>query len=234
MLLSWRPVVKLRNVARSVGLTRLIARLGYSARYEERFGRALIGSIRPGDVVWDVGANIGFYAAQFAERVGPSGTVVAFEPVPQCFRELSRAVAGASNVRLVNAGLGSVSGTVRFDVGDGSVHQNARVLEGSAAPGTTVLELPIYSGDEAAASQALPHPTLAKVDVEGFELDVLRGMSGLLRSERCHDVFVELHFGVLAKRGQPGAPDEIVRLLRDLGYTVKWVDPSHVHATRGA
>lgn len=232
MLLSWGPVVQLRSIARSIGLTRLIGRLRAGSKYEERFGDAMLAALRPGDVVWDIGANVGFYSAKFAQGVGPGGKVVAFEPVPLCFRELAAAVAGCPNVRAVNAGLGIASGRVTFDVGDGTVNPNARIVEGPAAPGASVLELPIYAGEDAATALGLPPPTFAKVDVEGFELDVLRGMRGLLGSANCHDVFVEVHFGLLAQRRLPSAPDQIVTLLKDLGYKVAWVDASHVHASR--
>ncbi len=231
MLLTWGPVVKLRNVARSMGLTRLIGRWRNAAGYEERFGNAMLGAVRPGDVIWDIGANIGHYTELFSRAAGERGTVVAFEPVPGCFQQLSQRVTGCANVRLVNAGLGRASGTVNFDVGDGSVHPNARIVENGGAGGK-VMQLPIYSGDDAASKQGLPRPNIAKVDVEGFELDVLQGMGGVLRDGACRDIFVEVHFGLLAQRGMTTAPDEIVGLLRGAGFEVRWVDASHIHAHR--
>ncbi len=232
MLLTWGPVVRLRNVARSIGLTRLIGKWRNAAGYEERFGNSMLQAVRPGDTVWDVGANVGFYTAKFSDATGERGTVVAFEPVPGCFQRLSQQVLGRSNVRLVNAGLGRSSGTVSFDVGDGSVHPNARIVEGGASGGGKVLQLPVYTGDDAVRAQGLPAPNLAKIDVEGFELDVLTGMETVLRSSECRDVFVEIHFGLLNSRGMPGAPDEIVSRLRGCGYDVRWIDASHIHASR--
>lgn len=232
MLLTWGPVVRLRNAARALGLTRLIGRWRNAAGYEERFGKAMLGAVRPGDTVWDVGANIGFYTEEFSKAVGEGGRVVAFEPVPGCFAQLSQRVAGRANVTLVNAGLGRESGTVTFDVGDGSVHPNARVIEDAAAAGGHVMRLPVYTGDDAARTRNIPPPNVAKIDVEGFELDVLNGMRGLLSSPACRDVFVEIHFGLLNERGMPKAPDRIVQLMREAGFAVKWVDASHIHASR--
>ncbi|HVZ94002.1 MAG TPA: FkbM family methyltransferase [Phycisphaerales bacterium] len=233
MLLTWGPVVKLRNIARSMGLTRAIAKMRGPSNYEERFDNAMFGSIRAGDTVWDIGANIGFYTDKFSAAVGERGRVVAFEPVPGCFEQLSAKVAGRGNVRLINAGLGSQSGTVTFDIGDGSVHPNARIVDAGATARGKSLQLPIHTGDDVLSKLGAPAPNVAKVDVEGFELDVLRGMTSVLRSPGCRDVFVEVHFGLLADRGQSKAPDEIVKLLREMGYTVRWVDASHVHASRG-
>jgi FkbM family methyltransferase len=232
MLQTSGPVVQLRNIARSLGLTRMLSRFRSSTAYEERFGKAMLDAIRPGDVAWDVGANVGYYTEQFSSRVGESGYVVAFEPVPACFDKLAACVAGRTNVRLVKAGLGRSEATVTFDIGS-SDETLGRVVEGnSAGANAKLVQLPIHIGDDLARTQQLRPPTYVKVDVEGHELDVLTGMSGLLRSLTCRNVFVEIHFGILSQRGQSTAPDEIVRLLQGMGYQIRWVDSSHIHAFR--
>ena len=135
-------------------------------------------------------------------------------------------------MRLVKAGLGRAAATVTFDIGS-SDESLGRVVEGGAAPaGAKLVQLPIRVGDEIAKTDNLPTPTFAKIDVEGHELDVLTGMAGLLRSPTCRDVFVEIHFGILSQRGQSKSPDEIVRMLSEMGYRVQWVDASHIHASR--
>jgi len=232
MLLTWGPVVKLRGLDRSMGRTRVLVRFPNSTTYEERFGKAMWENLRAGDTVWDVGANIGFYTEQFAAKVGDGGRVVAFEPVPSCYDQMAARVGKIANVRMVKAGLGRVSGTVTFDVGDSDQALGRIVDDKSAATGGKLLELPIYTGDEAAKSQNLPAPTFVRIDVEGFELDVLMGMASLLRSTTCRDVFVEIYFGLLSKRGLATAPDDIVRLLREHGYKIRWVDSLHIHAAR--
>ena len=232
MLHTWGPVVKLRNVARSVGLTRVLSRFRSSSSYEERFGKTMLGALRPGDTVWDVGANVGFYTEQFAKIVGDGGKVIAFEPVPSCYDQMAKLVGSMPNVRMVKAGLGSSSGTLTFDVGSADVTLGRVVEGGAAAPGAKLLHLPVYTGQDAVAKENLPAPTFVKVDVEGFELEVLSGMASLLREPSCRNVFVEIHFGILAKRGLSKAPDEIVILLRGMGYTIHWVDASHIHASR--
>ena len=52
--------------------------------YEQSFRSVMLRSTRPGDCVWDVGANIGFYSELFAMVVGPSGKVISFEPSRAC------------------------------------------------------------------------------------------------------------------------------------------------------
>ena len=61
--------------------------------YERSHQSFLAGKIRPGMVVYDVGAHIGQYALFFAKRVGPGGRVLSFEPNPDIFEQLKRNVA---------------------------------------------------------------------------------------------------------------------------------------------
>jgi hypothetical protein len=76
-------------------------------------------------------------------------------------------------------------------------------------------------------------PTFLKVDVEGSELDVFEGMTSALSSDGCRAVFCEVHFGLLAERGQPYASKEIAALLSRCGLTdQRWIDPSHLAAVR--
>lgn len=65
--------IKLRSIARRVGLLALIQPMFRGRTYEEEFGNAMLGEVRPGDVVWDVGANVGLYTRKFIDKVGPSG-----------------------------------------------------------------------------------------------------------------------------------------------------------------
>jgi FkbM family methyltransferase len=225
-------MIKLRSIARRIGLTRAIVRIRGEAQYEERFSNAMLSAIYPGAVVWDVGANVGFYSAKFSDRVGPRGTVIAFEPVPVCFDALQNAVADLSNVRCMNAALGQSTGDFVFDVGDGSVNPNAHIVErGTESTGKT-LALPVYTGDVAAKQFSLPSPNLVKIDVEGFELEVVRGMQDLLRASSCRHVFVEVHFLKLQERGLANAAKELCRVLGSLGFAVSWIDASHLHARR--
>lgn len=83
--MSWRTnraVILLRNLGRALGLNRLFGSLLSRRGYETRFQEAMLAAIRPGDVVWDVGANVGLYSRAFSDIAGPSGKVFAYEPSP--------------------------------------------------------------------------------------------------------------------------------------------------------
>lgn len=74
-------------------------------------------------------------------------------------------------------------------------------------------------------------PTLVKIDVEGAEEDVIAGLRALLQEPACRSVVCEVHFGLLAARGEPQAPVRIQETLRGWGFTSqKWVDKSHLAA----
>src|SRR5690606_30187440 len=75
-----QALTRLRSLARKTGLIRVLSRLNRrrSKTYEARFAAALAAAIKPGDRVWDIGANVGYYTERFADAVGPWGQVVAF------------------------------------------------------------------------------------------------------------------------------------------------------------
>src|SRR5215469_11881588 len=78
--------IKLRSIGRKMGLHHVVYRLRAAVKpnrgYEEDLRGALAKTVRPGDIVWDVGANVGVYTELFCKWVGPEGGVVAFEPNP--------------------------------------------------------------------------------------------------------------------------------------------------------
>jgi hypothetical protein len=75
-------------------------------------------------------------------------------------------------------------------------------------------------------------PNVIKVDVEGFEEEVLTGLSETLKSSELRSVLVEVHFMKLENRGRMDAPTRIEKLLRDKSFKTRWVDASHLLATR--
>ena len=78
--------------------------------------------VRPGHVVFDVGAHVGFYTVLSSSLAGPAGRVVAFEPLPANLRYLRRHLAlnGCANVTVVPICVGDREGTARFDDSGGT------------------------------------------------------------------------------------------------------------------
>ena len=226
-------VIKIRNVARAMGVTKVLSKLRSGDVYEERFGNAMLAAVTPGAIVWDIGANVGFYTAKFANSVGLQGKVVAFEPTTPAFAKLKAATQQFANVIYVNAALGSKNGSVTFDLGTGDGDPTARIVDGSKKASGAIEQLPMYTGEEAMRRESLPQPTFVKIDVEGFEPDVVEGLRPVLASLVCRDVFIEVHFGLLDQRGKSGSVEAIRKGLLSMGYQVNWIDASHLHAKRG-
>lgn len=220
--------IGLRNMARSLGLTRPMARLRGSRKYEHAFDEALFAALKTGDVVWDVGANVGYYTRRFAEAVGPEGHVLAFEPFPATAERLRADMQAISNYTLQVTALGAEAGNVTMEAGEDALASTSRIVADS---GKGII-VRVSTGDALVRQGDVPVPTVVKIDTEGFELEVLRGMSDLLRKPELRAVFVEVHFGLLSERGQSRAPADIERLLRVAGFTTRWVDSSHIAAER--
>jgi FkbM family methyltransferase len=95
-------------------LNRRFAKLLMSGGYEARYSAAIARCIRKGDNVWDVGANVGYYALSFSDQFGSSGRVFAFEPSPLNLTYLRRRAIAAENVVVLPFGLSEVRGQLSF------------------------------------------------------------------------------------------------------------------------
>ncbi|MDE1837243.1 MAG: FkbM family methyltransferase [Euryarchaeota archaeon] len=150
---------------------------------------ALLGDLlRPGELFVDVGANSGYFTALAQSWVRPNGRVVAFEPNPEVFRRLQANVRlnsaeGLVSTRCEAAGEKRSEGVLRverFEDGWGSLV--------SGSPSSREFAVQVVSLDGVLpASRA----AVVKIDVEGSELAVIRGMSNFLRSTEDMAVIVE-------------------------------------------
>jgi len=225
-------VIALRKVVRGLGLNSLIARLIHGDGYETRFDLAFQNSLRPGDCVWDIGANIGFYTRLFSGRVGNNGRVLAFEPSPLNHAKLEAACADLSNVDIFNFGIGDDDGEVIFQQGEDDLGATSRVVFEDQAGGVRTVKVQIRVGDELVKKRLARLPNALKIDVEGFELEVVRGLEHTLRDRRLRLIGIEMHLTLLQDRGLKSAPQEIESILQGQGFTLKWADSSHLLAVR--
>jgi FkbM family methyltransferase len=230
MSLYTHPITLIaRSVGRKVGLNRAMRLLSKSNGYEEAFDKALLEGVRQGDVVWDIGANVGYYSAKFVDLVGQDGHVVAFEPSPENLVKLRAALAGYDNISVVDVALGATRQSLHLLQGEDDLGATSRLVE---ADEVGSYEVEVVAGDEIVADGKAPPPNMIKIDTEGFELDILKGLTCVLRNYSLHSVCVEVHFALLAERGLPSAPKQIEKLLDAAGFRLNWVDASHLIATR--
>ncbi len=179
-----------------------------------------VTGLRRGDVVADVGANIGYYTVLAAMRVGPQGKVHAFEPDPVAFELLKKNVElnRLHNVVLEQKAVSNAPGSIRLflseeNKGDHRIYQP----EGEARPS---VEVEAVALDDYFAGQ--PAPDFIKVDTQGAELVIYQGMAKTL--ERAESVVVAIEYSPIHLAGfgatGPQLLDEIERTgfaMYDLG-----------------
>ncbi len=203
-------------------------RIRAAARYRqlswnpEEYG-AFRAAVRPGAVVLDVGANVGSYTLLFAMWAGATGRVFAFEPAPEARDGLRMHVALnglEGRVEIVAAAAAASVGTARVRI-DGASGANA-LAAGlyHAAAGYIDVETTTI---DAFCERHRTRPDVLKIDVEGAELDVLKGARRVLAQQDLQ-AFLEFHPSVWAARGV--TPEGIRAELARQGLVAEALDPS--------
>lgn len=156
--------------------------------YEHDKQVALGRHVKPGSVVFDIGANSGFYTLLLSRLAGTQGRVYAFEPFADNVRylivhsDLNR----LQNVSVIQAAVGARSGLVGFTISKGGYQNHVTEAQHS------ILSVPQISLDEFIGAHMEKIPSLIKIDVEGAETEVLEGARGILEQYQ-PIVFLALH-----------------------------------------
>jgi FkbM family methyltransferase len=175
--------------------------------------KALSVLLKPGMVVYDVGANVGFTAVIAAHCVGSNGRVICFEPQPSCFKLIQHnaAINGYEHVEVRSEALGEENGMATFVVTDDSTFSHLAKGTTQQAKGTNI-DVPVRRLDSLLADESLPKPDLIKIDVEGAEQQMLAGGMATLREAK-PVLLIELH----------GTNKVVSDALREAGYTTSIV-----------
>jgi FkbM family methyltransferase len=146
--------------------------------YDINLCHSLRKYLSPGDIVLDVGSNVGYVAAVAASCVGTSGEIHGFEPIPECFERLQRLRDLNPQFRFIfnNVAIGAEKGSLPIAYNpDGDV-RNATLVPGKTTPQTRqvpVIRLDEYITENISSPEKI---SFIKIDVEGFEFSVLRGL----------------------------------------------------------
>jgi FkbM family methyltransferase len=155
-------------------------RLAFFGLWEPSITSYLEASLEPGDVMIDVGANIGYYALLAAERAGPTGRVYAIEASPSIFRELERNIARNSWRTIVplNFAVIEASRLVSVHMHDPTNRGRATVLDQLAAAAPHPVETNVEGRklSDIVPDEALRAARFIKIDVEGAEWLVVAGL----------------------------------------------------------
>jgi FkbM family methyltransferase len=172
----------------------------------------LLGA-KPPAVIYDVGAHVGSWT-RLAKSLYPSARIEAFEPLPVHFGGFRAATAAWTDVRLHRCALGRQAGTATLHVADLSAASSLLPLtrlcqdEYGVRP-ASAQAVPVEALDELAAREQLPPPDLIKLDVQGFELEALRGGENCLAAARA--VLCEVSFAAYYEQ-QALFPDVLAHL----------------------
>jgi FkbM family methyltransferase len=207
---------------------------------EPEIQELLAANVKPGSVMWDVGANVGFLTLIAARLVGPNGQVVAFEPLPSNCEAIRRNLAlnQMGNVEVVGVALSDEIGSAKLDVyrartlaklaehdgerdrghddrGAGADRDVGAGAEEGGDPGlgrvlVEQIEVRVSTFDALLASHSAP--ALVKMDIEGAEAAALRGAGKLLAEVR-PILLCELH----------GTADAVMDVLDEHDYEVTTV-----------
>jgi len=209
-------LVKLLTIARYPRALGALARHGVAMTSEHL---DMLRLAKPASVI-DVGANKGQFSLA-TRTLFPSTRIHAFEPLPQAQGQFGRLFAGDDGVTLHGVALSAEEGAADLHVADRAdsssllpLAEGQRTAYGVGEAGTVSVVKRRLGSEVDLAS--LPRPILLKIDVQGGELDVLRGIGDFALIDH---VYVELSF-VELYRGQP-LFDEVYQFLADHGYRLR-------------
>lgn len=187
--------------------------------FEADLTAMLVSRVRPGDVVYDVGAHFGYFSLLASALVGDTGRVFSFEPTPGTYAVLKRNLAGHPNAEAIQAAMSDKRGQATFS--DFGVRYSAfnsvlaprldAATRDRLKPAKHVVET--WNMDRFVEERGKP-PTFVKIDAESAELAILSGMTNVLRE---HRPVVSIEVGDM---DVPGAPRsrEIVDFMASVGY----------------
>jgi len=193
-------------------------------KYEPHVFAWLKQWLRPADVFWDVGANVGLFVLQAARLVGDTGAIVAFEASPYCVSILTRHIRGNGLERRVTIFPGAVDQSseaqqsfvlVNKGNSDMNMLQSCRHSLDSGFGEFSTISVPATSLDDY-VSGGNRIPRLIKIDVEGAELRVLRGAAHLLTGPAAPILILAHHSLWESQEGSA----ELMSLLTSAGYQI--------------
>jgi FkbM family methyltransferase len=208
---------RIRNGTRiRVRLSDFDGRSAYYTGDADRKVTWLLGQIvGPGDVVLDIGANIGLVTMTLSRLVGESGHVHSFEPNPtlQAYLDESLSCNKTANVTLHRFALGEVETTLELSVPKGHTGMGSLVERGILHEGADSIGVPVRPLSDVLKEIGVGRIRLVKIDVEGFEAQVIKGAERAFAANPPEAILMEHHPGSVPMSEHPA-----ILGLKGLGY----------------
>ena len=191
--------------------------------YEDEINQLIRISLRSGDVALDIGANIGLQSIRMAQAVGIEGEVYAFEPLVYLQEKFISNIKlnKADNVRLFPFALSDTANEVDFEINTNNWNQGTFSI-GNKSQGSESQKVIIKVADDLPEIKDLQRIDLIKIDVEGFEYQVLRGLKNTLIRFKPRIIF-EYDSNYWVSNGQ--YIEECFTYLNSLNYTLYQITP---------
>ena len=176
---------------------------------------AIQNFIREGDVVVDIGANLGYYALLESRIVGGSGIVYAIEPSPDNIDALKENIKlnGYTNIECFTIGIGDKEEIAKMFMSPHSNLNSLVIQKNKKTIGNIDIQITTLDNFLKGKKQ----PDFIRMDVEGYEYNIIKGMKGLLNSKKPLKIFMELHPHIMEK-------DKTIFVLKSLmesGFEIK-------------
>lgn len=196
------------------------AEMAYGA-YQPALTKKMLTLAKPGDVVLTAGAHLGYVPLALAKAVGPTGRVLAFEADPRMVKECGRNLAlnhAEEIVHLAPIGLGSTNGELTMSLSS-TTGQSSFAIAHHYLKSVTV---PVRKGDEILDELGINRIDGLVLDVEGWEMELLHGLAGILANNLPRWAIIECWDVALRNAGS--SADDLLQKLRSLGWNVSAVD----------
>ena len=179
------------------------------------------------NVILDIGGNIGQTALFMAEKTGRNGRVVSFEPFPETYRRFLTNLKlnpGIQNLTVENIALGNSRDKLKMSATTEGNSGQTRIANPSE-PGNNLVDVEVMPLSEYLKTRPLQKIDLIKIDVEGFEYNVLKGATDVIRSYQ-PVLFIELSDKNLQQQGS--SVTQVVNLLSEMSYSVMDINSGEI------
>lgn len=206
---------------------RIGAALYQTGVWEPEVTGAFRALVKPGDVVFDIGGDAGYYSLLFARGTTASGKVYVFEPIPKGIQRIEEnaRLNAFDHIEVIGTALGSKPGSFVLE----KPFEDSRINLQKQEPGPDDILVQVVRFDDLAAERSLPRADLIKIDVEGAEMEILRGMENYVATHR-PAFAIELHPHLLPQFG--ASVEDVTSWLRTRGYKLTALDAGEISTTR--
>jgi len=201
-----------------------VARLTYYFDYHEpEIFKFLDSFLSNGMTYCDIGANIGLYSIFAAKRVGPNGKVFSFEPQKETYQRLLENIEmnGLKNIKTINKAVGAYNGVAIIKQNEDSA--KSYIIKNSDEGERCFDKIEVINFDNFVNAEKLYDIDYLKIDVEGYEYNVLQGMTDFLKNKPPKIIQIELYESFLNRNGS--SINQVKEFFFTLGYSFFKLSP---------